>query len=184
MTRRLNNPFVEYGYKGSEYFCDREQETAELVRDLHNESNVALVSPRRLGKSGLIHHVFDVMGREEPESVCIYIDILHTKNQAEFAQLFFSRVIAAMDTNAQAALRKAAQFFKGIRPTMSFDEFNGAPSLSGINRQSGSCPHCYCLRGPCKIPHGKGFHAEIPFASLELYAPGPAEPHTAGETLP
>lgn len=130
MTRRLNNPFVEYGYKGSEYFCDREQETVELVRDLHNESNVALISPRRLGKSGLIHHVFDVMGREEPESVCIYIDILHTKNQAEFAQLFFSRVIAAMDTNAQAALRKAAQFFKGIRPTMSFDEFNGAPSFS------------------------------------------------------
>lgn len=44
MTRRLNNPFVEYGYKGSEYFCDREQETVELVRDLHNESNVALIS--------------------------------------------------------------------------------------------------------------------------------------------
>ena len=35
-----------------------------------------------------------------------------------------------MDSNAQTALRKAAQFFKGIRPTMSFDEFNGSPSFS------------------------------------------------------
>lgn len=128
--KRLNNPFVEYGYKGAEYFCDREKETEELLRDLHNESNVALISPRRLGKSGLIQHVFNVMHEKEPESICIYIDILHTKNQTEFAELFSSRVIAAMDSNAQNALRKAAQFFKGIRPTMSFDEFNGSPSFS------------------------------------------------------
>ena len=128
--KRLNNPFVEYGYKGAEYFCDREQETEELLRDLHNESNVALISPRRLGKSGLIQHVFSALRTREPESICIYIDIMHTKNQAEFAELFFSRVIAAMDSNARTALRKATQFFKGIRPTMSFDEFNGSPSFS------------------------------------------------------
>ncbi len=128
--KRLNNPFVEYGYKGAEYFCDREKETEDLLRDLHNESNVALISPRRLGKSGLIQHVFESMREREPESVCIYIDILHTKNQSEFAGLFSSRVIAAMDSDAQSALRKATQFFKGIRPTMSFDEFNGSPSFS------------------------------------------------------
>lgn len=128
--KRLNNPFVEYGYKGPEYFCDREKETEELLRDLHNESNVALISPRRIGKSGLIQHVFNAMQTKEPDTVCIYIDILHTKNQAEFAEVFASRVIKAMDSNAQTALRRASQFFKGIRPTMSFDEFNGAPTFS------------------------------------------------------
>lgn len=128
--KRLNNPFVEYGYKGAEYFCDRESETEELLRDLHNESNVALVSPRRIGKSGLIQHVFNAMRKKEPDSICIDIDILHTKNQAEFAELFASRIVKAMDSSAQNALRKAAQFFKGIRPTMSFDEFNGEPTFS------------------------------------------------------
>lgn len=128
--KQLNNPFVEYGYKGAEYFCDREKETEELCRNLHNESNVALVSPRRIGKSGLIHHVFNVMRDREPESVCIYIDILHTKNEAEFARLFASRIIEAMDSNVQGALRRAAQFFKGVRPTLSFDEFSGKPTFS------------------------------------------------------
>lgn len=89
-----------------------------------------VISPRRLGKSGLIQHVFNAMHEKEPDSICIYIDIMHTKNQTEFAELFSSRVIAAIDSNAQTALRKAAQFFKGIRPTMSFDEFNGSPSSS------------------------------------------------------
>lgn len=128
--KHLNNPFVEYGYKGPEYFCDREKETEELLRDLHNESNVALIAPRRIGKSGLIQHVFNAMHTKEPDSICIYIDILHTKNQAEFAELFASRIISAMDSNAQSALRRASQFFKGIRPTMSFDEFNGSPTFS------------------------------------------------------
>ena len=27
----LNNPFVIYGYKGSEYFCDREEETEKMI---------------------------------------------------------------------------------------------------------------------------------------------------------
>lgn len=130
MTKQLNNPFVEYGYKGAEYFCDREKETEEIIRDLHNESNIALIAPRRLGKSGLIQHVFEQMRSKEPDSICIYIDILHTKNQADLAETFATRVIRAMDSNAQNALRKATQFLKGIRPTMSFDELTGEPSFS------------------------------------------------------
>lgn len=50
--KQLNNPFVEFGYKGAEYFCDREQETEEIISCLHNESNVALISPRRIGNRG------------------------------------------------------------------------------------------------------------------------------------
>jgi len=30
----LNNPFVIYGYKGPEYFCDREDETEKMISAL------------------------------------------------------------------------------------------------------------------------------------------------------
>jgi len=55
---KLENPFPEYGYFGSEYFCDREQETEELIDALVNGSNVTLMAPRRIGKTGLISHAF------------------------------------------------------------------------------------------------------------------------------
>lgn len=126
----LNNPFVEYGYHGPEYFCDREKETAELMRDLHNESNVALMSPRRIGKSGLVHHVFNAIKAKNPDIACIYIDLLNTKNQYDFTAAFASRVIGALDDNVQTALRHATQFFKGLRPTMTFDELSGIPTFS------------------------------------------------------
>ena len=55
----MRNPFVTNGYAGAEYFCDRVEETGDLRSLLTNEHNVALISPRRLGKTELISHVFD-----------------------------------------------------------------------------------------------------------------------------
>ena len=53
------NPFITKGYAGPEFFCDREQETADLTKYLTNGNNIALISPRRLGKTELLHHVFE-----------------------------------------------------------------------------------------------------------------------------
>ena len=50
---KLENPFPEYGYFGSEYFCDREQETEELINALVNGSNVTLMAPRRIRGGGI-----------------------------------------------------------------------------------------------------------------------------------
>jgi AAA+ ATPase superfamily predicted ATPase len=128
--KSLNNPFVEYGYKGPEYFCDREQEVEQLISTLHNESNVALISPRRIGKSGLIHHAFHLIREQSPDIACIYIDILNTRSQKDFIDAFASKVVAEMDGNLQSALRRATSFFKGFRPTITFDEFSGTPTFS------------------------------------------------------
>ena len=54
----VENPFVTTGYIGPEYFCDREKETEDLVRLLSNGNNIALISPRRYGKTDLLRHCF------------------------------------------------------------------------------------------------------------------------------
>ena len=52
------NPFLLTGYVSPEYFCGRKNETKMLISALRNGRNVTLVSPRRMGKTGLIRHVF------------------------------------------------------------------------------------------------------------------------------
>lgn len=54
----VNNPFLIYAYAGPKYFCDRIEETEHLISALRNGRNVTLMSPRRMGKTGLIQNVF------------------------------------------------------------------------------------------------------------------------------
>lgn len=127
---KLNNPFVVYGYKGAEYFCDREKETRILAGALHNERNVVLVAPRRIGKTGLIHHVFAQMAEAEPKAKCFYMDINSTRSLTQFIHYFAKTVIGRLDTPTQSAFRKVSAFFASYKPLMSFDDVSGAPTFS------------------------------------------------------
>ena len=127
---RLNNPFVVYGYKGAEYFCDRQKETEKMISSLHNERNITLVAPRRMGKTGLIHHVFHQMEEQYEGVKCFYLDIFATKNLEQMVQLMASEIIGKLDTVSQSALRKVQEFFSSWRPTLTIDELTGIPTFS------------------------------------------------------
>ena len=127
---QLNNPFVIYGYKGADYFCDRKKETELIVKALQNERNIVLISPRRIGKTGLIHHVFENINKHEPETHCFYLDINATRNLSQFIQLLAKTVIGKVDSFSQTAMRKITTFFANYKPTMSFDEMTGIPTFS------------------------------------------------------
>ena len=75
------NPFLLTGYISPDYFCDREQETQKLISALKNGRNLTLISPRRMGKTGLIRHVFYRM-RSEKQAKCYYVDLYKTDSLA------------------------------------------------------------------------------------------------------
>jgi len=126
----LNNPFIVYGYKGPQYFCDRKEETEKIIKALHNERNITLVAPRRMGKTGLIQHVFNRINEHEPDTRCFYIDIFATKNLSQLVQLLAQVIIGKLDTPSQSALKRVQEFFSSWRPTLSFDALTGLPSVS------------------------------------------------------
>ena len=128
--KTLNNPFVTYGYKGPEYFCDREQETKSIITALHNERNITLVAPRRMGKTGLIHHVFNQIEQTQPDVRCFYVDIFPTKNLQQMVQAMARAILGKLDSPSQTAMRKVTQFFGRFRPTVTYDEITGVPTVS------------------------------------------------------
>ena len=83
----VSNPFIIGKYLSDEYFCDRETETAFLRKQIINGRDVALISPRRIGKSGLIQHFFHQEDIIEKYYV-FYIDIYATTSLAEFVYSF------------------------------------------------------------------------------------------------
>jgi AAA+ ATPase superfamily predicted ATPase len=54
-----SNPFLLKGYKSKDLFCDRETELKCLCENVENGVDTTLISPRRMGKTGLILHLFE-----------------------------------------------------------------------------------------------------------------------------
>ena len=82
-----------------DYYLDyqnrREVSRAALREFLLNENNVALISPRRLGKTDLIWHVFD---DEEisRDYHCFVVDIYATKSLSDFVNMLGKAVMDAL----------------------------------------------------------------------------------------
>lgn len=125
----INNPFVMYGYKGAEYFCDREKETEKMMTSLHNERNITLVAPRRMGKTGLIHHVFQQLEKQYDDVKCFYLDIFATKNLEQMVQLMASKIatfsLDLKSNEGRESLKRIFEYMKqsGKRCYVAIDEF-------------------------------------------------------------
>lgn len=48
---RKKIPFVVTGKIEEEYFCDRVNESARIIKVLTNGNNLVIISPRRMGKT-------------------------------------------------------------------------------------------------------------------------------------
>ena len=124
----MKNPFVTNGYAGPEYFCDRVQETAVLRELLLNENNVALISPRRLGKTDLIWHVFNAEDIRK-SYYCFVVDIYATKNLSDFVNVLGKAVVDELRPKGKKAWNQFLNVVSSLRSEISFD-VNGMPTWS------------------------------------------------------
>jgi AAA+ ATPase superfamily predicted ATPase len=113
LRENIINPFFIGRYAGAKYFCDREKDTETLVKHIINGRNVALISPRRLGKSGLIHHMFSQRLIEE-NYITIYVDIYSTSNLCEFAKTLSEGIVKAIRSQ-QKWHEKFFEFITSLR---------------------------------------------------------------------
>lgn len=118
----MKNPFVTSGYEGPDYFCDREEETAKLIRQLTNGNNVLLMSPRRMGKTGLLYHAFQ---QEEirAEYHTFIIDIYSTKNMNEMVSEMGKVILNTLQSKSKKAFDKFVKVATSLRPGVSFDHW-------------------------------------------------------------
>ena len=124
----LNNPFITNGYAGPEYFCDRKDETRKITDLLVNENNLALMSPRRIGKTELINHCFN-----QPEIKQDYytfiIDIYSTSSVSDLVNVFGKSIIDGLRSKGKKVWEKLIQTLASLRSEISFD-INGLPVWS------------------------------------------------------
>lgn len=125
---RIHNPFIIGRYAGAEYFCDRVTEADLLYHNLRNGRNVALMSDRRLGKTGLIEHTFATRLPAD-EYYTFLIDIYTAKNLKEFTYLLANEMFKVF-SRKQNLLTKLVTFLKSLNLSVTYSTITGEPEVS------------------------------------------------------
>lgn len=123
----MDNPFEIFTYQGPDYFCDRETELEELIDAFVNRRNIVIASPRKLGKTNLIHHVHHYLGKRK-DVICIYIDVMDTSSDQEFVNAFITGVLNSLADN-EGIIKKFSETFKRFSPEVSFDPLTNLPKF-------------------------------------------------------
>ena len=131
MTNRNHplNPFILSPVIPDDYFCDREKETETLTRYVTNGSNVLLISPRRMGKSGLINHTFN-QPQIRKSYHTFFIDIYETSSLEEFIQKLGQEIVGKLARRGWGPLTGFLCSLSSLRGVFSLDPTSGMPSFS------------------------------------------------------
>ena len=126
--REISNPFITSGYVSDDYFCDREKESKEVIKTITNGNNLAIISPRRMGKTGLILHCF-----HQPEISqqyhCFFVDIYATNNLREFVFKLGKEIFETLKPNGTKFIERFFSIISSLRPAFKLDKTTGAPTF-------------------------------------------------------
>ena len=119
------NPFIiTADYYGPEYFCDRQAETEALESNIANGRNTVLISSRRMGKSGLIAHVFN-RAFVKSNFKTFSIDLYPTSSLAELILLLAKEITGPLKSKGQSLLESFLGIVKSLRPGFKVDSLTG-----------------------------------------------------------
>lgn len=122
------NPFHLKGYHGANLFCDREEETKLILENVQNGVNTTLISVRRMGKTGLIHHAFAALEQTKNRH-CIYVDVFAAQSLPEFTNELASAILLKFPQNNSIG-KKFIKFIKGFSTVISYDAYTGVPEVT------------------------------------------------------
>lgn len=122
------NPFVLSPAIPDEFFCDRQNESAFLTKSMKNQENVVLISPRRVGKTGLVYHCFN-----QPEIkdnyITISIDILHTTSFQEFIKELGAAVFHSVAKQSERLTKLFVATLRSLSGSFGLDPMTLLPTF-------------------------------------------------------
>ena len=125
----MENPFIVTGKIKPEYFCDRVEEAQRLTRCiLSGGENMVIISPRRLGKTGLIYHCFDKPEIQE-QVTTLFIDILRTTSLQEFTYLLGRTVFKTLGNRSQQMMKNIIDTLRSLQGSFGYDPIQGTPTF-------------------------------------------------------
>jgi AAA+ ATPase superfamily predicted ATPase len=112
----------------AEYFCDREHEKENMIREVTNGNNLAIISTRRMGKTGLIKHCFSDK-QITKDYYTFFVDIYATKSLRDFVFSLSKVILEELKPFGKRAIERFWNNVKSLQTDITFDAY-GNPSFN------------------------------------------------------
>lgn len=115
-------PFVFGRVAEGENFIDRETDTARLAENFRSLTNTILISPRRWGKTSLVHKAARMAMEEDKGLKVVFIDIFNVRTEDEFYEKMATEIIRQTATTADTILSTIRKYASAIISGISFGD--------------------------------------------------------------
>lgn len=100
-------------------FVDREWPRKQLRANFRSGINTVIISPRRWGKSSLIHQVALDMARDKNVRFA-FVDLFQVRTEQEFLERTTEATIKALGKTMEQRMADVKEFIRGVVPQISF----------------------------------------------------------------
>ena len=115
----MDAPFIFGRIATDENFTDREKETEHLVNNFESLINTVIISPRRWGKSSLVHKAADIAMQDDKNLKVCTIDLFNVKTEEQFYTALARNLIQETASRWEEAVENAKTFFSRLVPKIS-----------------------------------------------------------------
>ena len=124
----MENPFYITGIIPEPYFCDRGKETEWFIRTLENKAHILLTSPRRMGKTQLIRHVFEQPSIKD-NCYTFYTDIYPTTSLHELVLFLSKEIYSVLVPKGKSVVDKFLAGLHSLAGSFGYDPMTGNPTF-------------------------------------------------------
>ena len=124
----MENPFYITGIIPEPFFCDRERETTWMVRTLENKAHILLTSPRRMGKTQLIRHVFEQPTIKD-DYYTFYTDIYPTTSLHELVLFLSKEIYSVLVPKGKSVTDQFLAGLHSLSGSFGYDPATGLPTF-------------------------------------------------------
>jgi hypothetical protein len=125
----VENPFIYGEIVPDEAFADREAELSRLVADLSSGQKVFLISPRRYGKSSLVHRALHTLTRHG--TLAVELTISSYSSYVAFLE-GYARALATVESKWQRARAWLADVITTTRTELRYEPEDGGPGRFSV----------------------------------------------------
>ena len=112
----MENPFSFGGFAKTKSFTNRTKEIEQIDTLCNNSINLILISPRRWGKSSLVHHIARKKAKKDLK-FCL-IDLFNVGTEEEFYTQYLQAVLKATATKLEQYKQYASEFLSQLKPNI------------------------------------------------------------------